>query len=251
MPGTRPGMTRTCSNVHHHHRRRCRAAALDPGSDRGDARRVSRPLRREGGQPAAAALQRSGTPDPERRYTANIHAGAVESAGVACVRAGSAFTPVQSARRPQGDRRRRRQLLDHHPLRPAHRRAARLHARDLSLGPARRRDLGAGGVARRARGRRGARPVRHRHAGGAELQRHLRGAADQARPGLQPERRASRRVRQADGRREIRDGRGRRSARGGARRPCRRLHDQFQGAGAQRRVARSPGRWSSPSPIPT
>jgi alanine dehydrogenase len=36
------------------------------------------------------------TPDPDRRYTANIHAGAVESAGVACVRAGSAFTPVQS-----------------------------------------------------------------------------------------------------------------------------------------------------------
>ena len=38
----------------------------------------------------------SGTPDPGRRYTANIHAGAVESAGVACVRAGSAFTPTQT-----------------------------------------------------------------------------------------------------------------------------------------------------------
>jgi ornithine cyclodeaminase/alanine dehydrogenase-like protein (mu-crystallin family) len=38
-----------------------------------------------------------GTPDPERRYTANIHAGAVESYGVACVRAGSAFAPVQPA----------------------------------------------------------------------------------------------------------------------------------------------------------
>src|SRR5262245_14975624 len=38
----------------------------------------------------------SGTPDPARRYTANIHAGAVESAGVACVRAGSAFAPAQS-----------------------------------------------------------------------------------------------------------------------------------------------------------
>jgi ornithine cyclodeaminase/alanine dehydrogenase-like protein (mu-crystallin family) len=37
----------------------------------------------------------STTPDPTRRYTANIHAGSVESAGVACVRAGSAFTPVQ------------------------------------------------------------------------------------------------------------------------------------------------------------
>ena len=37
------------------------------------------------------------TPDPARRYTANIHAGAVESAGVACVRAGSAFTPAQQA----------------------------------------------------------------------------------------------------------------------------------------------------------
>lgn len=40
----------------------------------------------------------AGTPDPARRYTANIHAGAVESAGVACVRAGSAFAPAQ-----QGD----------------------------------------------------------------------------------------------------------------------------------------------------
>jgi alanine dehydrogenase len=39
----------------------------------------------------------AGTPDPTRRYTANIHAGAVESAGVACVRAGSAFAPVQQA----------------------------------------------------------------------------------------------------------------------------------------------------------
>ena len=39
----------------------------------------------------------SGTPDPARRYTANIHAGAVESAGVACVRAGSAFAPAQAA----------------------------------------------------------------------------------------------------------------------------------------------------------
>lgn len=38
----------------------------------------------------------AGTPDPTRRYTANIHAGAVESAGVACVRAGSAFAPAQS-----------------------------------------------------------------------------------------------------------------------------------------------------------
>jgi alanine dehydrogenase len=37
----------------------------------------------------------AGTPDPARRYTANIHAGAVESAGVACVRAGSAFSPAQ------------------------------------------------------------------------------------------------------------------------------------------------------------
>jgi ornithine cyclodeaminase/alanine dehydrogenase-like protein (mu-crystallin family) len=37
------------------------------------------------------------TPDPARRYAANIQAGSVESAGVACVRAGSAFTPVQAA----------------------------------------------------------------------------------------------------------------------------------------------------------
>ena len=32
------------------------------------------------------------TPDPGRRYTANIHAGAVQSYSVACVRAGSNFT---------------------------------------------------------------------------------------------------------------------------------------------------------------
>src|SRR5262245_10172955 len=38
-----------------------------------------------------------GTPDPARRYTTNIHAGAVESYEVACVRAGSAFTPTQIA----------------------------------------------------------------------------------------------------------------------------------------------------------
>jgi alanine dehydrogenase len=36
------------------------------------------------------------TPDPTRRYAANIHAGAVQSFGVACVRAGSNFTPVQA-----------------------------------------------------------------------------------------------------------------------------------------------------------
>src|SRR5436305_977251 len=35
------------------------------------------------------------TPDPSRRYSANIHAGAVETYAVACVRAGSAFVPIQ------------------------------------------------------------------------------------------------------------------------------------------------------------
>jgi ornithine cyclodeaminase/alanine dehydrogenase-like protein (mu-crystallin family) len=39
----------------------------------------------------------AGTPDPARRYTANIHAGAVESFGVACVRAGYAFAPTKAA----------------------------------------------------------------------------------------------------------------------------------------------------------
>jgi ornithine cyclodeaminase/alanine dehydrogenase-like protein (mu-crystallin family) len=34
------------------------------------------------------------TPDPARRYMANIHAGAVESYAVACVRAGSHFAPT-------------------------------------------------------------------------------------------------------------------------------------------------------------
>lgn len=38
-----------------------------------------------------------GTPDPARRYTANIHAGAVESYAVACVRAGSNFVAGQSS----------------------------------------------------------------------------------------------------------------------------------------------------------
>jgi ornithine cyclodeaminase/alanine dehydrogenase-like protein (mu-crystallin family) len=42
----------------------------------------------------------SSTPDPARRYAANIQAGSVESAGVACVRAGSAFTPGAEPRRP-------------------------------------------------------------------------------------------------------------------------------------------------------
>jgi alanine dehydrogenase len=35
------------------------------------------------------------TPDPSRRYSANIHAGAVESFAVACVRAGSNFVPTK------------------------------------------------------------------------------------------------------------------------------------------------------------
>jgi hypothetical protein len=38
-----------------------------------------------------------GTPDPARRYIANVHAGAVESYAVACVRAGSNFTLTQEA----------------------------------------------------------------------------------------------------------------------------------------------------------
>jgi ornithine cyclodeaminase/alanine dehydrogenase-like protein (mu-crystallin family) len=36
------------------------------------------------------------TPDPARRYAANIHAGAVETYAVACVRAGSNFVPAKS-----------------------------------------------------------------------------------------------------------------------------------------------------------
>src|SRR4029453_1367998 len=35
------------------------------------------------------------TPDAERRYTANIHAGAVQSCNVACVHAGSDFAPAK------------------------------------------------------------------------------------------------------------------------------------------------------------
>src|SRR5258707_15607864 len=37
------------------------------------------------------------TPDPSRRYNANIHAGAVETYAVACVRAGSHFTPAKDS----------------------------------------------------------------------------------------------------------------------------------------------------------
>jgi ornithine cyclodeaminase/alanine dehydrogenase-like protein (mu-crystallin family) len=37
------------------------------------------------------------TPDPLRRYSANIHAGAVATYAVACVRAGSNFIPVQES----------------------------------------------------------------------------------------------------------------------------------------------------------
>jgi len=38
----------------------------------------------------------AGTPDPTRRYMANIHAGAIESYAVACVRAGSHFAPTEN-----------------------------------------------------------------------------------------------------------------------------------------------------------
>jgi ornithine cyclodeaminase/alanine dehydrogenase-like protein (mu-crystallin family) len=37
------------------------------------------------------------TPDPSRRYSANIHAGAVQTYAVACVRAGSNFVPTNDA----------------------------------------------------------------------------------------------------------------------------------------------------------
>src|SRR5205809_2231692 len=37
------------------------------------------------------------TADPARRYSANIHAGAVESYAVACVRAGSNFVPARDS----------------------------------------------------------------------------------------------------------------------------------------------------------
>ena len=201
---------------------------------------LPRSRRGQRGEPAAAALQRAARPIPARRYTANIHAGAVESAGVACVRAGSAFTPVQSAGRPQGQRRRRRQLHHHHPLRPAHRRAARLHARDLSLGAARRRHLGARGVARRARGRRACSACSAPACRPCPNCRAICAVRPIKRVKVfspNPAHRAA--FVAADGGRDIRDGRGRRSARGGARRACHRLRHQLEGAGAQRRMARA------------
>ena len=64
--------------------------ALDSGSDRGDAGRVPRPVHRRAVNPPRLRYS-SDTPDPTRRYVANIHAGAVASYQVACVRAGSNF----------------------------------------------------------------------------------------------------------------------------------------------------------------
>ena len=91
----------------------------------------------------------------------------------------------------------------------------------------------------RASGCRGAGPVRHRQPGVSELPRHLRGAADQARAGVQPERGTPRGLRRPHGEREGRGGGGRRSARGGARRRHRVLRHQRQAAGAQGRMART------------
>ena len=179
------------------------------------------------------------TPDPARRYAANIQAGSVESAGVACVRAGSAFTPVQG---PDGrkvnvaddvnytivilyDLRTGEPLAFMHETYLSGLRVGATSALAVSL--AAREDaevLGLFGTGMQAM---------------PNCRCHMRGAADQARQGVQPEPRPPRRVRQGDGGREIRDGRGRRSARGGARRACHRLQHQFEGAGAQRRMARA------------
>ena len=72
------------------------------------------------------------------------------------------------------------ELVGHHPLRPEQRRAARLHARDASVGLPRRRHHRSGGRRMRASGRRGAGTVWHRQPGIPELSCHMFGAADQA-----------------------------------------------------------------------
>ena len=182
----------------------------------------------------------AGTPDPTRRYFANIHAGAVRELRGRLRARRLAFHADANRPRPQGARRSERDQLDRsHPLRSRQRRTARLHARVASLGLPRRRHHRRSPSPMRAPGRRGARAVRHRQPGAAELPGHLRGAADQAGQGIQPERRASRQAFvEADGRaRRCRGDRGRRSARGRARRAHRVLRHQYEGAGVQRRMA--------------
>ena len=186
------------------------------------------------------------TADPKRRYFANIHAGAVQTYQTACVRAGSHFMLMDEQQRPAPHARQSRsgQLVGHHPLRPDQRRAARVHARDASVGLPRRRHHRARRRRMRAPRRRGAGPVRHRQPGFSELPRHLRGAADQAREGVQPERGSPRSVQGADGGRKGRGDRGRRPARRRARRAYRLLRHQCDHAGAQGRMAGARARWS-------
>ena len=143
--------------------------------------------------------------------------------------------------------------LDHHrPLRPRDWRAARLHARDLSLRLPRRRDQRAGGLGdRRAR---------------TPAVLGLFGTGQQALPGCRAicAVRPIKRVQvfspnpahrqafvEAHGGEKRRGRCGRRSARGRARRARASAARPIRKTPVlRRRLARSPARWSSPSPIP-
>jgi len=97
MPGTRPGMTSGLASMS--------IIITDADAERllsipeaVEAMRVAFRDLSEGRAVNPPRLRyAASTPEPTRRYNANIQAGSVESAGVACVRAGSAFAPVQSA----------------------------------------------------------------------------------------------------------------------------------------------------------
>ena len=151
-----------------------------PGGDRGDAGGVPRPCRAAAPSIRRGCATASRTPDPARRYIANIHAGAVESYRVACVRAGSHF------RRGRHEPKRKAtadptavnwtiiilyDLDTGEPLAFMH----ETYLSGLRVGA-----TSALAVAEAARaGCAGAGPVRHRQSGVPQLPRDLRGAADQ------------------------------------------------------------------------
>ena len=132
-------------------------------------------------------------PDPDRRYMANVHVGAVPSSGIACVRAGSQIMRPATAgaraaylREPAS-----LQLGICHPVQHRNRRTAGAAARIPALGHAGRRDHGRRGRRDRAAGRAHTRAVRHRQAGAQRARSHCAGQADRSRQCVQPERRTS------------------------------------------------------------
>ena len=181
----------------------------------------------------------SDTADPKRRYFANIHAGAVQTYQMACVRAGSHFMLMDEN---SGHRRTLDNpdpvnwsviilydLTNGEPLafmHETHLSGFRVGATTgLGVAECARPDaevLGLFGTGNQAF---------------PQLPCNLCGAADQDGQVLQPECGSSRRVQGADGERERRGDRGRRSARRRARCAYRVLRHQCDHAGAEGRMA--------------